>query len=161
MLMQRHKAMLLRYVRRYVRDADDALDVVQESFLAAWRAIGRYDEGRSRFDVWLRRIALNRCRDRARWMALRGLFVRDAEAAAYAPDPGPDGEMQTITRQRLSALDQALQDLPPTLKDALVLTALEGLSQREAGEILGVSAKAVELRAHRARLRLAAALGHR
>ena len=69
-LMRRHKQWLYRFVRRYVGDRDDAYDVVQESFVSAWSALARYDPERP-FEAWLRRIALNKCRDRARRGAVR------------------------------------------------------------------------------------------
>ena len=55
----------------------------------------------------------------------------------------------------LKALDAAIAALPAALKDPLVLTAREGLSQKEAGEVLGLSAKAVEVRVYRAKRQLA------
>src|SRR5215813_2702816 len=74
-LMRRHKQWLYRFVRRYVGDRDDAYDVVQESFVSAWGALSRYDPGRP-FEAWLRRIALNKCRDRARRNAVRRAALR-------------------------------------------------------------------------------------
>ena len=64
-ILRRHKPALYGFVRRYFSDADSAVDVVQETFVAAWRALARYDTRRP-FGVWLRAIALNKCRDRAR-----------------------------------------------------------------------------------------------
>ena len=79
LLMRRHKAGLYRFVRRYVGDADGAVDVVQESFVAAWRALRRFD-GRRPFGVWLRAIALNKCRDRGRRQLVRRLAFGDKDA---------------------------------------------------------------------------------
>ena len=64
-LMRRHKGWLYQFIRRYVADRDDAYDVLQESFVSAWGALSRFDPERP-FEAWLRRIALNKCRDRAR-----------------------------------------------------------------------------------------------
>jgi RNA polymerase sigma-70 factor (ECF subfamily) len=63
--MRRHKGWLYQFIRRYVADRDDAYDVLQESFVSAWSALSRFDPERP-FEAWLRRIALNKCRDRAR-----------------------------------------------------------------------------------------------
>ena len=66
------------------------------------------------------------------------------------------GADQTLaTGTALKALDQAIAALPAALKDPLVLTVLEGLSQKEAGVVLGLSAKAVEVRVYRAKRQLA------
>lgn len=156
-LMRRHKARLHSFVRRYVGERDAALDVVQEAFVAAWKAIGRYD-GRRPFAVWLRAIALNKCRDRGRRAAVRRLVlgekgIESAEAQAQA-DTGPTAEAALQTTQRLDHLSRAIARLPEKLKAPLILTQLEGLSQQEVAVQLGVSVKTVETRVYRAKQRL-------
>lgn len=156
-LMRRHKEWLYRFVRRYVGDADAAYEVVQESFVAAWRNLSRYDGARS-FPSWMRAIALNKCRDRGRREAVRrvvfGANSGDGEAE-LAPDPGPRADSMMIAAQRKRALDRAIAQLPAKLKEPLILTAFEDLSQQAAGDLLGVSAKTIETRVYRARRRLA------
>ena len=159
-LIGRHKAALYRFARRYVGDADDAYDIVQQSFVAVWYALGRYDRGRG-FATWLRAIALNKCRDHARRAALRRLpmFSGTGNAAETVADTQPDAEASWIAQQELAALDRAIAKLPRALKEPLLLTTFEGLSQAEAGRELGISAKAVETRVYRARRTLTEALG--
>lgn len=77
------------------------------------------------------------------------------EHLSQVSDGKPSSEIIAIDRQTLSRLDVAISALPRKLKEPLILTALEGLSHRDAGEILGVSAKAVEVRVYRARQKLA------
>lgn len=160
-LMRRHKGPLYRFVRRYTGDADEAYDLLQETFAAAWTALKRFDTARS-LPTWLRRIALNKCRDWSRRRAVRRWLTRgeplDGAAGLTLADDGPSPEAALARRQGLSRLDQAIADLPRGLKEPLILTALEGLGQEEAGRILGLTAKAVELRVYRARRALAAAL---
>jgi RNA polymerase sigma factor (sigma-70 family) len=157
-LMRRHKGWLYRFVRRYVADPDDAYDVLQESFVAAFSALPRFDSKRS-FETWLRRIALNKCRDRARRNLVRrtalDLFGYGTAAAGEDVVHPPDSSAADTA---LARLDAAIARLPRPLKEPLILTALEGLSQREAGEILGINAKAVETRVYRAKKRLQAEL---
>lgn len=160
-LMRRHKPALYGFVRRYVGDADAAVDVVQETFVAAWRALGRFDARRP-FYVWLRAIALNKCRDRARRLAVRRLILGEkddhsAEAQAQ-PDPKPTGEVQLLTTERRAILQRAIDKLPQKLKEPLLLTYFDELSQQEAADVLGVTVKAIETRVYRARQRLAALL---
>lgn len=159
-LVARHKHWLHRFVRRYVGSAhEDAFDVTQETFFAAWLALSRYDPALP-FEAWLRRIALNKCRDRARRNAVRSFLVRahvfeeDDEPALDAPDPAPGPEQTVSARGELARLEKSLQQLPRGLKEPLLLTALEGLSHQEAGELLGLNAKAIEMRVYRARERL-------
>lgn len=154
-IMRRHKGWLYQFIRRYVADRDDAYDVLQESFVSAWGALGRFDPERP-FEAWLRRIALNKCRDRARRNAVRraalailGIGATPQETVTTAPD------CAAMVDHALQRLETAIAKLPRPLKEALVLTALEGLSHKEAGDMLGINAKAVETRVYRAKRRLA------
>lgn len=159
-IMRRHKLWLYRFVRRYVGDRDDAYDVVQESFVAAWSALPRYDPERP-FEAWLRRIALNKCRDRARRNAVKraALSILGLTQTGIAGEsPTPPADSSAASDQALKRLERAVAALPRQLKEPLVLTALEGLSHREAGEFLGINAKAVETRIYRAKRQLAAML---
>lgn len=94
-LMQRHKDGLYRFIRRYTGDAEEAYDLLQESFTAAWGALKRYDRTRP-FPTWLRRIALNKCRDWSRRRVVRrwltrneGLDSRTGQNLA-ADEPSPE-----------------------------------------------------------------------
>lgn len=161
-LMRRHKEGLFRFVRRYVGDADSAYEVVQESFVAAWRNLARYD-GTKPFGTWMRAIALNKCRDRARRDAVRRMVFGgrrpEVDEVMAAPDPAPGAETALIAAQRRRALDQAIAALPSKLKEPLLLTSFEDMSHQAAAEILGVSAKTIETRVYRAKRKLAEILG--
>lgn len=160
-LMTRHKDALYRFVRRYTGNSDEAYDLLQETFASAWTALKRYDATRS-FPTWLRSIALNKCRDWSRRRTVRRWLTRsdplDSPAGLNLRDETPSPETSVLETQRLSRLDRAIASLPPGLKEPLILTALEELSQQEAGRLLGLTAKAVELRVYRARKALADAL---
>ena len=160
LLMGRHKHWVYRFVRRYVGDADEAYDVTQDAFVAAMSNLHRYDASRP-FDAWLRRIALNKCRDRARRESVRrafGLSRRGPEETEAVADPAAGADRTLAAGSALKALDQAIAALPASLKAPLVLTALEGLSQKEAASVLGLSTKAVEVRVYRAKRQLAETL---
>ena len=157
-LLQHHKPALYGFVRRYVRDGDGATDVVQESFIAAWRSLGRYDDRRP-FGVWLRAIALNKCRDRARRLAVRRFILGEkddlsAEASAQR-DPEPDGEASLMAVEQRAIFQRAIDQLPVKLKESLLLTYFDDLTQQEAADVLGVTVKTIETRVYRARQRLA------
>ena len=160
-LVRRHQEGVYRLRRRYLGSADEAYEASHEAFVAAWRALARYDPNRA-FGPWLRTIAINKARDRGRRLRVRGLFFGakslEEAGALENPDPAPRTDEGLILRERLTALDRAIADLPSKLKEALLLTAIEGLSQQEAGAALGVSAKTIETRAYRARKRLVRAL---
>lgn len=155
LLMERHKRWTFQFIRRYVGNSHDAYDLLQETFFSAWLALARYDSERP-FEFWLRRIALNKCRDRARRETVRrALLGMMAPAEAREPsDAGAGPEAQAAAEQSMQQLERAIARLPRALKEPLLLTALEGLSQQQAGELLGLNAKAIEMRVYRARARL-------
>jgi RNA polymerase sigma-70 factor (ECF subfamily) len=155
-LAGRHKTWLFRFIRRYVGNGDEAYDLLQDTLVAAWLALHRYDPDRP-FQAWLRQIALNKCRDWSRRTSLRRLvFTFTANPDALAAElAGSNPEMQLTADQLLSRLDQAIASLPVALREPFILTAFEGLSHRETAQQLRVSEKAVETRVYRARRRLA------
>lgn len=157
-LVRRHQEPLLRLMRRYLGNADEAHEAAHEAFLAAWGALRRYDPERP-FGAWLRSIAINKARDRGRRIVVRRLlFGESMQTQTDEPtwrDPAPLSDEALIERERLASLDRAITQLPRNLKEPLLLTAIEGLSHREAGDVLGLSAKSIETRVYRARKRLA------
>jgi RNA polymerase sigma factor (sigma-70 family) len=160
-LMRQTKAALFRFVRRYVGDEQEAWDILQDTYAAAWLNIRRYDPSRP-FEAWLRTIALNRCRDWSRRRFVRrfirgGLDLSSPEALAVSDGAEPPDERMEVNG-RLASLNAEISRLPPHLKAPLLLTAIEGRSQGEAADILGVSVKTVETRVARARRKLADAL---
>lgn len=158
-LMQRHRDPVFRLVRSHVGNDDDALDMVQDSFVAAFAAIDRYDGSRP-FRHWINRIALNKCRDWGRRRAVRRFFsfALPIEAADGVADQDVIGEGAVDDARALRATIKALASLPSGLKEPLILTAVDGLSQAEAAAVLGISEKAVEVRVYRARKALQALL---
>jgi RNA polymerase sigma-70 factor (ECF subfamily) len=155
--MRRHKGWLYQFIRRYVADKDDAYDILQESFVSAWGALSRFDPERP-FEAWLRRIALNKCRDRARRSAVRRAALSVLDWLGAQSEQAPTAENTAAADQALKRLDAAIGKLPRTLKEPLVLTMLEGMSHKDAGGLLGINAKAVETRVYRAKKQLALVL---
>lgn len=159
-LMSHHKDGLYRFVRAYVGDADEALDLVQEAFVAAWTRLPGFDRARS-FPIWLRRIALNKCRDWGRRRKVRRFFYAaatldhlDQITSSRAPH-----DHETSLETQLAVLDAAIAALPRTLKEPLLLTVYEHLTHEEAASVLGVTAKAIETRIYRAKQALRRVLG--
>lgn len=157
-LMRRHKEPIYRFIRRYVGDADEAYDLLQETFVAAWSALATFNAAKP-MRAWLRRIALNKCRDWSRRRKVRQFFfaAKPIDTAANMTAPPLDVELQTSER-KLDALDHQIALLPANLKEPFILTQLEGLSHKDAARTLNLSSKAIEMRIYRARALLAAAL---
>ncbi len=134
---------------RICRNADDAEDVLQETFIAAHRALPRFDR-RARFSTWLYRIATNKCYD-----ALgRRQATLDADALPEAADPRDP----YAGSERSALLELALAGLPGLFREAALLCDVCGLTPAEAGEALGVAEGTMKSRSFRARAQLARAL---
>ncbi|PWG01978.1 RNA polymerase sigma factor [Sphingosinicella humi] len=154
-IMRRHREPIYRLIRGYTGDPEESVDLVQDCFTSAFKALDRYDQARP-FRAWLSRIAINKCRDWARRRAVRRLLLSSSSAsqAADVPDPTPPADEAAGDRQELERLWQAIADLPRTLKEPLILRTIEGLSQAEAAIVLRISEKAIETRLYRARQKL-------
>jgi len=159
-LMRRHKKWLYRFISRYVGHGDDAFDLLQETFVAAWAALERYDADRP-FQAWLRQIALNKCRDWSRRTAVRSIVQRATSELAHLASRArwANPEAMIETGDALQRLDAAIASLPIHLREPLVLTVLENLSHRETAQLLGISEKAVETRVYRAKRQLSRLIG--
>ena len=153
--LRRYREPVYRLVRNTIRDSEEALDVTQESFVAAFAALRRYDSERP-FKLWISRIAINKCRDWGRRRAVRSFFTR-AQPIEHAFDQASEGaspETEAGDRAQLRRASAAISELPGKLREALILRAIEGMTQAEAAEALGVTEKTVETRLYRARARL-------
>lgn len=154
-LLRRHRDAVYRLARGHVGDADEALDITQESFIAAFAALDRYDATRP-FRTWIARITINKCRDWGRRRAVRRFFTgaRPIDEALDIRDESatPDEAMQSS--REIDRIHRAVAALPAALKDPLLLCAIEEMSHAEAARILGVTPKAIETRLYRARMKL-------
>jgi RNA polymerase sigma-70 factor (ECF subfamily) len=156
-IVSRHKQPLHRLIARVIGDEDEALDILQEVFVSAHASLRRFDIGRP-MRAWLARIAINKARDWRRRRAVRRLIsaVLPIEHASQVAADQPATDTLAADREELRQVGAAIATLPANLRETLVLRAIEGMSQAEAAEALGISEKAVETRLYRARQRLAA-----
>jgi RNA polymerase sigma-70 factor (ECF subfamily) len=154
-IVRRHKEPLHRLVARIIGDDHEALDIVQEAFVSAHGALRSYDMARP-MRAWLSRIAINKARDWRRRRAVRRLIsvILPIDHTTNAVDETPSVETRAADRQELESVAAAIAALPGNLRETLVLRTIEGLSQAETAETLGVSEKAVETRLYRARQKL-------
>ena len=154
-LVERYRETVYRLARTATGDSEEAFDIAQEAFVAAFGALSRYDPERS-FKTWISAITLNKCRDWARRRAVRrfiGLPMAE-QATDWIADDAPSAETLVADRAELAATARAIAGLPANLKDVLILCKVEGLSQQETAIALGISVKAVETRLSRARQKL-------
>jgi len=144
-LAERYYGSCARMARRMLRNDADAEDVVQETFLRAFRAIRRFERGRE-FRVWLFTILVNQCRTAATSRKRRQLRFSDDEAAlASAADQRPIAVVE-----EKSAVAAAVDSLEPLLREAFVLKYVEGLEYSEMATITGAGISALKMRVKRA-----------
>lgn len=154
-LLARHRAPVFRLVRGNIGDDDAAVDVTQETFIAAFAALKSYD-GTRPFKTWVSRIAINKCRDWARRRAVRRFFsfALPIETAVTIADETIPADRQLADRSELARVQDAITKLPMAIRQPLILRTIEGLTQAETAQVLGISEKAVETRLYRARNKL-------
>jgi RNA polymerase sigma-70 factor (ECF subfamily) len=151
----RNAPWLILRLRRRCPDRELAAEVMQETFLAVWRAAGSY-RGDGTVAGWLWSAALRRLIDAKRRAAVRPQTVADGPEDWYAPYPSAEDEV--LERAWDARLVRALEELSPELRAVLRATVLDGLSVREAALMLGVPEGTVKSRAMRARRALRTAL---
>lgn len=149
-LYEHCRGKVLRLASRMV-GAQDAPDLVQEIFLQAFRSIRQFS-GRSSFETWLYRLAVNECLQFLRQSRRRATRSLDYEPLDRAPP-------QTTRVQENELLERGLERLDPELRSTFLLRELEGFSYGRIAEILGISEGTVGSRLNRARAELREHLG--
>jgi RNA polymerase sigma-70 factor (ECF subfamily) len=152
-LVRRYQERLHHVLYRFLQNADDAADVVQEAFLSAFLALGDF-KGGARFYTWLYRIAMNHAIDlRRRQSAARRNSARQVEIGTPA-DSSVGPERLAMQRDTAVTLHRALGRLSQEHRLVLVLKDIEGMSYEEMAEVLDIPIGTVRSRLHRARLEL-------
>ena len=169
LIMRRHNRRLFRLARSVLRNAAEAEDVVQETYV---RAFARLDEfrGPDGFPAWLARIAYNealgRVRGAERVVSLHD-YLSDGDGDGDGrhidtmTSPHPDPERLTGYGELRRLLENAIDALPDDFRAVFVLRAVEGMSIAETAAALAIPPETVKTRLHRARHRLQEALGAR
>lgn len=159
-LVEKYSDPVYRLGLRMLNSEQDAEDILQETFIKVFKNIQHFEE-RSSLSTWIYRIAMNE--------ALMHLRKRHPEMVSIDEEPDTEeGSMEPreildwcclpeeefSTAETRAELDQAIQQLPETLKSVFLLRDIEGLSIRETAEALNIKEPAVKTRLLRARLRL-------
>src|SRR5581483_5458060 len=165
-LYRNHVDRLHRFAQRICGPSEEAYDLVQETFLNAYRGLPAF-RGEAQLSTWLYRIAVRACArmhrgqrgDRRQDLSLDALLPDGAGPwQRYLPVERRTPEKALENKQLREALNKALDALPKPYRVVLVLRDMEGLRAKEVGAIMGLSERAVKSRLHRARLFIRKAL---
>jgi RNA polymerase sigma-70 factor (ECF subfamily) len=162
-LVEKYKRKVFRLAYQVLRDQEEALDVAQEAFVKAFRALPAF-KGDSAFYTWLFRITMNVALDRKRQRATRAKSLgaddvppEEWERTATSTDPDP--EDVATGAERRERIRKGLDSLSEHHRAIIILSDIEGLQYREIAEVLGIPMGTVMSRLHHARKRLRDVLG--
>ncbi|MGB1111202.1 MAG: RNA polymerase sigma factor RpoE [Gammaproteobacteria bacterium] len=155
-LVRKYQHKIVSLVTRYVHDPDEALDVTQDAFIKAYKALGNF-RGDSAFYTWLYRIAINTAKNhlvsRGRRPPTDDIDAQEAEQ--YGGESSlkeyATPERETLTSEIGQTVAEALEDLPDDLRTAITLRELEGMSYEEIAEAMDCPIGTVRSRIFRAR----------
>ena len=156
LLVLKYQHKIVNLVMRYVRDPDQAMDIAQEAFLKAYRALPRF-RGDSAFYTWLYRIAVNTAKNHLAAQRRRPMDVeldlQDSEQydlhAKLKETDTPEGV--TLSEELNQTVQRAIEALPEDLRTAIVLREIEGMSYEEIAQTMECPVGTVRSRIFRAR----------
>ena len=157
-LMNRWQQPVVGFIRRYVGNEADALDLAQETFVRVYESRHRYRRA-GKFSTWLFTIAGNLCRNLSRWRSRHPAETMDGgekegdsmPLSETLAAPGDSPSASADRNELAAAVRENIQALPHDLRITVLLFEYEDLSYEEIAGVLGCSAKAVETRLYRAR----------
>ena len=153
-LVRRYEASLRKLAFGYLRDRMLAEDVAQESLLLAYQRIGTLGHAEA-FRSWLFRIATNRAHDFLRRVARKAeIGGEEGEERIGELEEPVDAAARMVTRDLGRRLAGAVAELPEKYRRPLLLKEIEGMTYAEIAELLGWPMGTVQIRIHRARIRL-------
>lgn len=161
-LVNRYEGKVYRLAMRMLRNQQDAEDALQETFLQVYRGLKNF-EGRSSFSTWLFRLATNVCLMKIRHRGTEPSQLLPLEEYLPQHEEGQHPLIQDwpdlpdeilLNKESREKMMEALEKLPPEYRAVFVLRDLEGLSNAQTAEAMGISVPAVKSRLHRARLAL-------
>lgn len=155
-LVRKYQCKITQLISRYIKDPYESLDVAQESFIKAYRALPNF-RGDSQFYTWLYRIAINTAKN---YVATRSRRPTDDEIDVESAEQFENGhrlrdidtpEAAVLSDELAATIQLALNELPEELKTAITLRELDGLSYDEIAEVMSCPVGTVRSRIFRAR----------
>ncbi len=159
-LFREYRRPMLHNAIRVLRNVADAEDALQDAFLLAYLALGRF-EGRSRFSTWLTRIVINSALMRRRALSRRPAVSIDEQTepgelslSETLRHPSPNPEEEFAGRELRELIYEKIDELPVALSEAFVLCELNGYTSDQAAKRLRLTGSAMKARKFRARHRV-------
>jgi RNA polymerase sigma-70 factor (ECF subfamily) len=155
-LVTRYESKVYSLAMKMLRNPEDAEDVLQDTFLRAYRGIKSF-KGNSTFSTWVYRITANSALMRLRKKQLPQVSIEDSderETPISIADWAPGPVEQLLNQEMQRVMDEAIEALPPEFRQVFILRDVEELSNADVAEILDLSVAAVKSRLHRARLKV-------
>jgi RNA polymerase sigma-70 factor (ECF subfamily) len=151
-LVTRYRDRVMNTAYRFLGDFHDAEDLAQEVFLKVYRGLPDF-RATSSFSTWLYRITVNTCRNELRRRSRRPSFLEPDLEGLGIPLPATlSVEQVVIVHEQRDAIQNTLNRLSETDREALILRDVQGLSYQEIAAMLGISLSAAKMRMRRARL---------
>ena len=159
-LVERHQKKMLNIAYRMMGDYNEACDVTQEAFLAAYKSIKKF-KSEAKFSTWLYRIVINYSKNRLKQLRSRGqreafsiddpreIKIEGVSCQSFADDTNPGVQMEK--RERESQVHKCITSLDEEYRDVLVLRDIQGLPYTEIKDILKIPEGTVKSRLSRAR----------
>jgi len=155
-LVQKYQSKIIQLANRYVHDQDEAMDIAQEAFIKAYKALGRF-RGDSAFYTWIYRIAINTAKNYLVASSRRPPRA-DIDAVDAEQYDSATGLKEYATPERMLLKDElketiagAIENLPDDLRTAITLRELEGMSYEEIAQAMECPIGTVRSRIFRAR----------
>ncbi|MCY3573072.1 MAG: sigma-70 family RNA polymerase sigma factor [Chloroflexi bacterium] len=145
-LYDQYAAGLYRLCYSLLMDEQDAEDILQESFLYAFKNLHRYDSRKAALKTWLYTIAVSRCRNTYRRKRFLTVDISQWFGAEIKAPAAEAPEVALMRRDASDSIMRALGELSPRLREAIVLRYGQGMTYREIGEVVGCPQKTAESR---------------
>lgn len=149
-LIERHQSRLYSFAYGMMQNSEAARDVVQETFIAAYQALPRYNP-QGTFYAWLHKIAMNQC---LRHLRNKKWTVPWEDVDPLVTDTAPDPEQSLVSDEKRRRIRKAIKRLPKDYREVIVLRYDSELSYLEIAETLGVPVSTIETRLFRAKEKL-------
>lgn len=148
LLVEEYKAPIFNLAYRMTGSLEDADDLTQETFIRAYQNLHRFDQGK-KFFTWLYTISINLIRNHLK-KNIRDVHLAVADSVLEHQEQGHEREEdEAFSDDRMTRLEQVIQNLPVDLREAIILRFVHDLTFEEVAQVTGDTLSAVKMRIYR------------